>query len=234
MKRTNRPEKGSTIWVEPIRSQGDIQRISTLLADRPRDLALFVVGVNTSLNARDLLRLKVGQVRRIKPGDRITVRGFKSGRPQCVIINDAIHDALQRHLAEFEHMADDELLFRSRKGGGVLSMSYFNRRVKSWCKEVSLKGNFGSQTLRKTFGYLSYAGCETDLDGLMALFGHYSRKQTADYLGIPLGRTEAACRDLSGRAAAPKRSGEVPEPAESYVIHPPPAPHRGPLHPDVP
>lgn len=72
----NRPQKGSTIWIEPIRSSEDIRRITNLLEERPRDLALFVLGVNTSINARDLLRLRIGQVRGLLPGDR-SMEGFE-------------------------------------------------------------------------------------------------------------------------------------------------------------
>ena len=42
------PKKGSTIKVEPIKSLRDIATIKRLLADRPRDYALFVIGINSN------------------------------------------------------------------------------------------------------------------------------------------------------------------------------------------
>ena len=48
----NHPEKGSQIKVEPIKLKRDIQTIKKLLADKPLDLALFTVGINTNLRAQ--------------------------------------------------------------------------------------------------------------------------------------------------------------------------------------
>ena len=62
----NHPQKGSTIKVEPIKKGKDIATLKKLLQDRPRDLALFTIGINTNLRASDLLRLKVSQVRHLK------------------------------------------------------------------------------------------------------------------------------------------------------------------------
>lgn len=70
----NHPKPGSNIKVDPIRSKRDIATIKRMLADRPRDLALFTLGINTNLRASDLLSIKVGQVRDLKPGDEITLR----------------------------------------------------------------------------------------------------------------------------------------------------------------
>jgi hypothetical protein len=50
----NHPRKGARIKVEPFRDIQDIQNIKRLLRDRPRDLCLFIVGINTNLRASDL------------------------------------------------------------------------------------------------------------------------------------------------------------------------------------
>ncbi|GAG40955.1 unnamed protein product, partial [marine sediment metagenome] len=70
----NHPKKGSKIKVEPIKRLEDIRTIKKVLADKPRDLALFTVGINTNLRASDLLQIKVGQVRDLKPNDEIEIR----------------------------------------------------------------------------------------------------------------------------------------------------------------
>ena len=64
----NRPKKGSQIKVEPIRKIKHIQTIKKLLADNPRDLCLFTLGINTNLRASDLLQITTGDVRYLKPG----------------------------------------------------------------------------------------------------------------------------------------------------------------------
>ena len=76
----NHPQKGSTIKVEPIKKTKDIDTIKKLLRDKPRDLALFTVGINTNLRASDLLSLKVGQVRGLKANDEIELKERKTGK----------------------------------------------------------------------------------------------------------------------------------------------------------
>lgn len=43
----HRPRKGDSIRVEPIRSKRHIANIKKILADKPRDLCLFTLGINT-------------------------------------------------------------------------------------------------------------------------------------------------------------------------------------------
>lgn len=181
----NHPQKGDTIKVEPIRSEKDIKNIKKLLADRPRDLALFTLGINTNLRASDLLKIKVGQVRRLQPGDCFTIgKEMKTGKERLITVNKTVNDALQSLLAIMPDVEDDSYLFRSRKGGETLSVPYINSLVKGWCSAVNLKGNYGSHTLRKTFGYIHRTVFNTDIPTLMHMFNHSSQKQTLAYLGI--------------------------------------------------
>jgi hypothetical protein len=69
MRNPNRPPPGSKIKVEPIRKKKDIEAIKKLLANKPRDLALFTIGINTNLRASDLLQITAGMVRHLKPSD---------------------------------------------------------------------------------------------------------------------------------------------------------------------
>ena len=66
--------------MEPIRSLEDIQLIRRMLQEKPRDLALFTIGINTNLRASDLLRLRVCQVRDLEPGDSIDINEKKTGK----------------------------------------------------------------------------------------------------------------------------------------------------------
>jgi integrase len=57
-------------------------------------------------------------------------------------------------------------------------------RVKTWCQDVGLKGNYGSHTLRKTWGYWQRLERGTAIPLLMEAFGHATQQQTLAYLGI--------------------------------------------------
>jgi len=43
--RQNHPKKGSRIKVKPFRQMKDINNLKKLLADKPRDFCLFIVGI---------------------------------------------------------------------------------------------------------------------------------------------------------------------------------------------
>jgi hypothetical protein len=57
----NHPKLGDTIKVEPIRTVNAINKIKKALAPSPRNLALFVVGINTAYRASELLSIRLGQ-----------------------------------------------------------------------------------------------------------------------------------------------------------------------------
>jgi integrase len=184
---SNRPGKGARIKSEPIRSLVDIQRLRDLLAGRPRDLALFTVGINTPLRVGDLLALKIGQVRQLQPNAVLRIQDPRTGKPYrvgfnrlcCAVVAALIAD---RTSGTSSSMAsDNDFLFPSQRGEALLTTS-LNRLVKSWCQRIGLAGNYGAHSLRKTWGYHQFATFGTDLGRLMAFFHHASRRQTLAYL----------------------------------------------------
>ncbi len=180
----NHPKQGSTIKVEPIRSTEDVLLIKRMLSDKPRDLALFTLGINTNLRASDLVKLTVGQVRHLQAGDHLTLREQKTQKARQVTLNKTVCEALQALLTTLTNNTDEDVLFQSRKGGQAISVPHLNRMVKSWCAGIGLKGNYGSHTLRKTFGYIHRTIFKTDIPTLMTMFNHSSQRQTLDYLCI--------------------------------------------------
>jgi len=178
----NHPVLGCSTKVEPIRKKADISTIKRLLADRPRDLALFTLGINTNLRASDLLRLRVGQVRGVEPNDHIEIKERKTGKARTVTLNGACVKAIEGVLAS-DDFDDEDYLFKSQRSP-VLSVPSVHRLVKGWCRQINLKGNFGSHTLRKTWGYHQRVTFGVDLPRLMVCFNHSTQRQTLDYLCI--------------------------------------------------
>ena len=66
----------------------------------------------------------------------------------------------------------------------VLSVQAVHRMVKEWCGAIRLKGNYGSHTLRKTWGYHQRVTFGVGLPELMVAFNHSSQRQTLDYLCV--------------------------------------------------
>src|SRR6056297_1621891 len=98
MTNMNHPKKGDTITVEPIRRIEDIKALKKLLADSPRDLLLFTMGINNGLRIGDLLQLKVKDVTGVKPGEHIHVREQKTGKDNTLVVNKATHKALLSYM----------------------------------------------------------------------------------------------------------------------------------------
>ena len=176
---TNRPAKGSTITVQPIQKLKDIQSIKKLLHDKPRDRCLFILGINTNLRASDLLSIKVGQVRDV---DELVLKERKTGKHRRITLNKVVRSSIQGLLAGSD-LEDDDYLFQSQRADR-LTVPSVNRLVKQWTGAINLKGNYGSHTLRKTFGYHQHKTFKTPLPDLMVAFNHSTQRQTLDYLCI--------------------------------------------------
>ena len=174
----NHPKKGSTIKVEPIRGLKDIKSIKRLLQDSPRDFCLFTLGINTNLRASDLLAITAGIVRN---KDELVLKEKKTGKERRITLNTITQKAIQRLLASRKY-DDDDRLFQGQRG--PLTVPTVNRLVKGWCKAINLKGNYGSHTLRKTFGYHQRVTFGRGLPELMTVFNHSTQKQTLDYLCV--------------------------------------------------
>ena len=177
----NHPKKGSVIRVDPIRNMKNIKSIRKLLTDQPRNLALFTLGTNTNLRASDMLGIKAGQVRGLKPMDEIELRERKTGKLRRITLNKTVVEATNTLLAAFPYH-DDNSLFRGQRG--PLTVPSLTHLVKSWCAAINLQGNFGSHSLRKTWGYHQRVTFGRSLPELMVCFNHSTQKQTLDYLCI--------------------------------------------------
>jgi integrase len=175
----NHPAKGSSIRVEPIRERAAIKRIKAHLADNPRNLCLFTLGINTAFRASELLSIRVGQVRYGEP--ELEVREKKTGKLRRVTLNSTALASVRGYLAAVE-LTDDDMLFTGRRG--ALTVPTVTALVKKWCGEAGLRGNYGSHTLRKTWGYWQRVGNKTPVPLLMEAFGHATQRQTLHYLGI--------------------------------------------------
>jgi site-specific recombinase XerC len=79
-------------------------------------------------------------------------------------------------------LQSEDYLFTSQRG--VLTVPTVNYMVKTWCAHTGLNGNYGSHTLRKTWGYWQRMERGTAVPLLIEAFGHATQQQTLAYLGI--------------------------------------------------
>lgn len=184
MPNPNHPKPGSSTLVQPIRQMADIQSIKKLLAAKPRDLLLFTLGINNGIRTGDLLKLKISDVKSVKPGQTIQIRESKTGKLNSIYINREVYKALRGHLEASDHL-DDDYLFQSTKGRQKpLTIMTVNRMIKSWCRVINLPGNYGAHSLRKTFGYIQRTHFGVGFELICKRFNHSSPSVTMRYLGI--------------------------------------------------
>lgn len=181
----NHPKKGSSIKVDPIRDLAIIQRIKRNLmdADKPRDLALFTLGVNTAWRANELLSIRVGQVRGLGEGGVLELKQSKTNAYRITPLNRTVIRALSFWLAVYDTADDDAPLFPSRYGD-PLGVPALCDMVKTWSARAGAFGHFGSHSLRKSWGYHQRVTFLSPLMLITRAFGHATERQTLDYLGI--------------------------------------------------
>lgn len=179
----NHPKKGSIITVEPISEQG-VANIKRLLANRPRDLLLFTLGINNGLRIGDLLRLKVKDLKDLKAGQTLKVREVKTSKVNMLMLNTTSYKLFREYLKALAPN-DNDYLFKSNKGiNEPIGVPYASTLIKGWCQQVGLKGNFGSHSLRKTFGCIQRRKFGVSWELLSNRFNHSSLATTKRYLGI--------------------------------------------------
>lgn len=179
----NHPPKGAQITVQPIRDIKNIDSIKRLLSDNVRDLLLFTMGINNGLRCGDLLKIKVGDVRDLKEGGTLKIREEKTGKDNVLMINKTTYKILRKYIEE-KNPDDSEFLFSSKKGDGHLIVGSVNAKIKGWCRSINLKGNYGTHSLRKTWGYIQRKKYGVGWEIICKRFNHSSPSVTMRYLGI--------------------------------------------------
>ncbi|MFZ2634268.1 MAG: tyrosine-type recombinase/integrase [Desulfosalsimonadaceae bacterium] len=182
----NAPQKGSEIKVDPIKNLEDINLIKRMLKDNLRDLAIFTIGINTNLRASDLVRLETQQVKYLSAGENFEIKEKKTKKQKRITLNQTCINAIQNLLQDKKFNPTGVYVFQSKKTFGMkpLTVQRLHSLVKSWCRKIKLKGNYGSHTLRKTFGYHQRVTFHASIEQLMVCFNHSNQRQTLEYLCI--------------------------------------------------
>ncbi|RWQ69813.1 tyrosine-type recombinase/integrase [Bacillus cereus] len=164
--------------VQPIRTKRDIEKMKKALAGKPRDLLLFIFGINSALRISDILKLKVGDIR---GKESIVLKETKTKKQKRFHLNDSIKKAVTELIPETAH--DNDWLFPSRKGDNAITRIQAYRILNAAADRAGLKVEIGTHTLRKTFAYHAYKN-GTDLSILQTILNHSSQRDTLIYIGI--------------------------------------------------
>ena len=179
-KRTNRE-------VEAFKEIKDIEKIKQYLKgkDSLRDYTIFVVGLNVGLRAGDLLSLKWLDVldSEYNVKSEMYILEGKTKKGKTVELNKATQKALQDFKNSIGSIDMDSYIFTSRKGDSHLQVRSLHRIIDTTAKELNIKGNYGTHSLRKSFGYHRY-NSGIRLETLQEMFNHSTQEMTLKYIGI--------------------------------------------------
>lgn len=192
-------------FVEPIRDKRKIAQIKNQLRGqaRARDLLLFTVGINSALRISDLLQLTVGNFLDNAGALRseFALKERKTGKRYVLTINDSIKDAWLFYASTNDDVIQrrDNYVFFNLKTNDPrdpIRREQAWRLIRQLCKDVGLSGEYGTHTLRKTWGYHArLAG--VDLATIMRKYNHSRLDITMRYLGITDDELAEAARRIN-------------------------------------
>jgi DNA-binding GntR family transcriptional regulator len=136
-----------------IHKTDDLNRLRSVLRKSPRDLLFLEMAIHSGLHAKDLLILKVADLRGVKPGEKLRLRRIVGASNQLVL-SSVIYRIFLNYLRE-ENLTDEDYLFRSQKGGMPLTLVSQSRLVSRWFEEAGLSISGGILALRRTWKYHS-------------------------------------------------------------------------------
>ena len=170
------PNRGKTITTQPIRGEY-LQDIRQMLQGRPRDLALWSIGVNTALRVSELLSLKWQDLE--DDGERISfrVKASKTGHLRLITLNPQTSADLRRWRAHCEC----EFIASGQRGR--LTSAAIGRMVKQWAADVGAPGQVSSHSLRKSACRAWVDQHSVKVHVVQHALGHASEAQTLKYIG---------------------------------------------------
>lgn len=170
--------------VEPIRDKAKIKQIYYLLNGKdPKYGLLFKFGLNTGLRISDILSLRVKDIKNPSGEYReyLTLKEMKTGKVKRIKINDALRKNIDSYI-KGSQLTGESYLFPSQKGGYISRVQAY--RVFKEAASVCNIENFGTHSLRKTWGYWTYKMSKYNVGLIMDTFNHSSQIITLKYIGI--------------------------------------------------
>lgn len=164
-----------------------VRRILTKWGD-VREAECFFMGCHLGLRAGDLLDLKFSD---IEGKTKHSLIEKKTGKEREVFFTPIIFESIQTLRKYYKTKYPDReptYLFQSmgRNIGNrikPISRSYLYRKIDAAFESIGIEGNFGTHTMRKTFGYHLYKK-SGDIAQIQGIFGHSSPSITLTYIGV--------------------------------------------------
>lgn len=170
--------------VEPIRDKSGIKQMYYYLNGKsPKYGLLFKFGLNTGLRISDILPIKMKDI--FHPSgeyrDYLTLKEKKTGKEKKIKLNSGLRKLIDAYIKDL-HLTPESYLFSSQKGNNIKRIQAY--RVLKEAAYVCGIENFGTHSLRKTWGYWTYKMSRYNIGLIMDTFNHSSQAITLRYIGV--------------------------------------------------
>ncbi|WP_234122660.1 tyrosine-type recombinase/integrase [Clostridium hydrogenum] len=170
--------------VEPIRDKSKIKQLYYYLNGKdPKYGLILKFGLNTGLRISDILPIKVSDIFNEHWEYRyyLILNEKKTGKLKKIKLNNALKKAISAYVKQ-QVLSQEAYLFYSRKGGHLKRIQAY--KVLKEAANVCYVENFGTHSLRKTWGYWTYKASKYNIGLIMDTFNHSSQNITLRYIGI--------------------------------------------------
>ncbi len=170
--------------VEPIRDKNKINQLYQYLSGGdPKYAIIFKFGINTGLRISDIISLRVDEIflKEWHFKEYLIIKERKTSKEKKIKLNETLRNSLIKYVKS-EHLTRDDYLFKSQKGGYIGRIQAY-RVLKDAAGIIGIE-NFGTHSLRKTWGYWTYKMSKYNIGLIMDTFNHSSPNITLRYIGI--------------------------------------------------
>jgi len=150
----------------------------------PKYGLLFKVGLNTGLRISDILPLRVCDIYNERGSfkEYLVVKEKKTGKEKKIKLNEAIRKAICAYVTTNQFSGDSFLFYSKKSGGHILRIQAY--KVLKEAAELCGVENFGTHSMRKTWGYWTYKASKFNIGLIMETFNHSSQYVTLRYIGV--------------------------------------------------
>ena len=184
--------------VMPIKKREDVHRVAEYLRERYQSgemlRIMFLTGCNTGLTAGELRNLKIET---LLNQDSFTVWDDTAKKARQVYINTALKQEIKRYIYEPKitnkicgdknveiiklNMQDkSDFIFIGGQGAAV-GVKYMHSVISGACRNLGIKGNYGSLSMAKTFAFHVFQRTG-DVNIVQSILMHSDRSLTMNYI----------------------------------------------------
>lgn len=170
--------------VEPIREKGKINNMFFYLNGKdPKYGLMFKFGLNTGLRISDILPLSTNDIFNQNGTfkDYLVLKEKKTGKEKKIKINSSLRKNITNFISE-EERKGSRYLFSNNSGGHIKRIQAY--KVLKNAASVCGVENFGTHSMRKTWGYWTYKVSKFNIGLIMQTFNHSSQNVTLRYIGV--------------------------------------------------